>query len=86
MRRRPRPSRSKRRPARRLQLESLETRELFDSEGLAWSAPNLTISFVPDGTEVAGASSALYQRLDPLGANSAVWQDAILRGFEVWTG
>ncbi|MCA9175456.1 MAG: matrixin family metalloprotease, partial [Planctomycetales bacterium] len=24
--------------------------------------------------------------LDPLGANSAVWQDAILRGFEVWTG
>jgi len=56
---------------------------LLDAEGVPWSAPDLTISFAPDGTQVAGYESTLFQSLGEFGA-STEWQDAIVRGFETW--
>jgi Dockerin type I domain/Matrixin len=50
---------------------------------LAWSVPNLTLSFAPDGTNVAGYESTLFQSLDAT-ASTSVWQDAIVRGFDTW--
>jgi len=68
---------------RRLLVEALETRMLLDAEGVPWSAPNLTISFAPDGTNVAGYESTLFQSFEALG-DATAWQDAIMRGFETW--
>ena len=51
--------------------------------GGPWADETVTISFAPDGTNVAGYESTLFQSLDALG-DSSVWQDAIVRGFETW--
>lgn len=65
-------------------VERLEPRRLLHGEGLAWgNGPDLTLSFAPDGTEVAGYSSDLFQTLDGLDS-TRVWQDTILRGFQTW--
>ena len=64
-------------------MEALEARRLLDAEGLAWPAPDLTISFAPDGTNVAGYESSLFQSFDAIGPTQ-VWQDAIVRGFDTW--
>ncbi len=76
--------RSARRVNRRLTVEPLESRRLLDAEGLAWSdAPDLTISFAPDGTEVGPYTSALYASLESVGAEN-VWQDKLLDAFQLW--
>ena len=56
---------------------------LLDADGVPWAAPNLTVSFAPDGTNVAGFESTLFQKLDSL-TDQSLWQDAIVRGFDVW--
>src|SRR5262249_11171973 len=44
---------------------------------------HLTISFVPDGTDVAGTPSRLFQSLDALMPRSQ-WQQQILGAFQQW--
>jgi hypothetical protein len=70
----------RRRPA----IESLEDRAVPATFGVPWSDPShLTLSFVPDGTPIAGHVSSLFQTLGAL-APSATWQREILRAFQTW--
>ena len=63
--------------------EQFEQRLLLTA--VPWiDAPNLTLSFAPDGTDVAGRPNELYEVLDSLGPRDE-WTSAITRGFETWT-
>ena len=69
---------------RRLLLESLEARDVPATFGIPWADPgHLTISFAPDGTQIAGHTSTLFRTLDPQ-MPTASWQLAILHGFQEW--
>ncbi len=69
---------------RRFRLESLEARNLLTTFGVPWSdARHLTISFVPDGTQIDGHQSNLFAALNAQ-ADPAVWQSAILNAFQTW--
>ncbi len=73
---------------RRLSVEPLESRLMLSADGLAWGlawagASELTISFVPDGTDVAGRPSSLYAELQTPATRG--WQEAIVNAFETWT-
>lgn len=69
---------------RNLLGETLESRILLTAEGLAWSSlPELTVSFAPDGTSVAGHSSTLFAEFDSTFAGTN-WQDTIVRAFQTW--
>jgi hypothetical protein len=46
-------------------------------------ADHLTLSFVPDGTNVAGVPSALFRTLDSQ-QPTADWQQELLRAFQSW--
>ena len=68
----------------RLTVETLESRNLMTVWGMAWSnAEALTVSFVPDGTDVDGHQSTLFQTF---GApdTAATWQGDILRALQTW--
>jgi hypothetical protein len=66
-----------------LAAEILEIRSLL-SAATAWSqASALTVSFAPDGTQVAGQSSSLFSSMSGLGG-PAVWEQAILDAFQTW--
>jgi len=68
----------------RLTVERLEERNLLTAWGIPWpDATHLTLSFAPDGTNVGGQSSVLFQTLDALGPPSA-WEGEILRAFQAW--
>jgi hypothetical protein len=68
----------------RLTVERLDTRNLPASFGVPWADPtHLTASFVPDGTQSAGAASNLNAALD-LQMPRAVWQGTILRALQTW--
>jgi Matrixin len=65
----------------RLSVEHLEDR-LTPTWGVPWYNPSsLTLSFVPDGTDVSGSPSTLSSLLGP---NSAAWEREILRAFQTW--
>src|SRR5262245_21511509 len=74
-------------------LETLEDRRVLSVFGNPWpNAGRLTISFAPDGTEIAGYSqhalgetyvSSLYNKLSSAGATDA-WKTEILRAFQTW--
>jgi hypothetical protein len=50
--------------------------------GSPWAdARHLTLSFVPDGTDIDGAPSDLYQIMP---GQPAIWQTQILRAVEMW--
>jgi hypothetical protein len=67
-----------------LAIESLEDRSVPTAFGVPWSDPShLSLSFVPDGTPIAGHSSALFQTLGAV-EPSNVWQGTILRAFQTW--
>src|SRR5207245_1600985 len=52
--------------------------------GMAWpNASHLTASFVPDGTNVDGAPSGLFQTMGAQNSTSA-WQREVLRAFQTW--
>ena len=69
---------------RRLLLETLECRRVLDGEGVPWlMAPDLTISFAPDGTDIAGYSNTLHETLNSVAPSSA-WEEAIVRAFQTW--
>ncbi len=44
----------------------------------------VSISFAPDGTEIAGQPSKLFETFDGI-ETQAVWQTAILRAFQTWS-
>src|SRR6266487_2961635 len=65
----------------RLSVHRLEDR-LTPTWGVGWYNPDsLTLSFVPDGTDVSGTPSSLHALLGP---NSSAWQREILRAFQTW--
>jgi hypothetical protein len=70
--------------SRLLQLERLEDRCVPAIYGNPW--PNgaaLTLSFVPDGTQVNNSTSSLFHLLDHT-MPVAVWQHDIVRAFQTW--
>jgi hypothetical protein len=63
-------------------LEQLENR-LVPNASLWPDADHLTLSFVPDGTSVAGQSSNLNAKFNAV-APTATWQQTILKAFQTW--
>src|SRR5262249_15142040 len=79
---------SRRRPrgclAFRPGLETLEAKRVPAQFGVPWHDPeHLTISFVPDGTLIAGDRSDLFQQLDTAQPTTD-WQAQILQAFRTW--
>ena len=71
------------RRGRTLSVESLETRMPLDAAGLAgFAAAELTLSFVPDGTTVAGHTSSLFA--DPELQRIPDWQGIVAQAFQTW--
>jgi hypothetical protein len=69
---------------RRLAVEPLEPRALQATFGVPWGdSSHLTLSFMPDGTSIAGHTSSLFQKLNALGP-AATWEHEILRAFQTW--
>ncbi|MFO0898678.1 MAG: matrixin family metalloprotease [Pirellulales bacterium] len=65
-------------------FEPLEPRALLSGDSAPWGAgAHLTISFAPDGTEVAGQQSSLEQHLAALGSASQ-WRQTVLQAFQAW--
>ncbi len=70
--------------SRRLSIETLEPRLLLDGNGfITGNDVYLTLSFAPDGTDIANESNSIAARFDTI-APTADWQDAILRAFQTW--
>src|SRR5437870_3752085 len=69
----------------RLQLEALETRLVpYNVSGNAWPHPELiTLSFMPDGTNLGGATSNLFATLNAKWSPS-VWQYQFLKAAQAW--
>jgi hypothetical protein len=71
-------------PKRRLTLEPLEDRTTPALFGYPWPDPqHLTLSFVPDGTPIAGSVSNLFQSLNAV-KPAAQWQNEMLRAIQTW--
>src|SRR5881275_2725888 len=69
---------------RRLSLEVLEDRCTPAAYGIPWhDATHLTLSFVPDGTAIAGHQSTLFQTLDQQ-MPRAQWKRIITRALQTW--
>src|SRR3954469_970906 len=65
-------------------LEPLEARWVPAQFGVPWhDSTHLTISFVPDGTAIAGRRSDLFRTLDA-GQPRADWQREVLEAFQAW--
>jgi hypothetical protein len=69
-----------------LRLEALESRLTpYSVSGNAWIHPNLlTISFVPDGTNLGGVSSNLTGQWNGAFGSSSAWQNVILKAAQSW--
>ncbi len=68
----------------RLCIENLESRWMLDADPVIWGTDaRLTLSFAPDGTHVADATSELHARLNGL-ASPQVWQSTIVQAFQTW--
>ncbi|MCA9262303.1 MAG: matrixin family metalloprotease, partial [Planctomycetales bacterium] len=64
--------------------ELLEDRLAMDATGIAFgTAPFLSVSFAPDGTDIAGQPSQAFVEFDAI-APSDQWQATILRAFQDW--
>jgi hypothetical protein len=74
------------RKSRRLFLEHLEDRCTPTTFGNPWlDAGQLTLSFAPDGTQIGNHQSVLFKTLNAqVNANSAVWEQTILKAFQTW--
>ncbi len=71
-------------PRRRPSVEALESRHLPATFGIPWPEPqSLTLSFMPDGTPLGGASSRLSQTLNAT-MPTQTWELEILRAFQSW--
>ena len=68
-----------------LRCEELECRATPAQFGVPWTdSAHLTVSFVPDGTTIAGETSKLSSALDAQ-LPRAVWQEAILKAIQTWS-
>lgn len=68
----------------RPQCELLENRSMLAGAGVPWGDPrHLTLSFAPDGTQIAGHTSNLTADLDAMMA-TADWKLALLRAVQTW--
>jgi hypothetical protein len=67
-------------------LESLESRlVLFAVSGNSWPNPvAITISFMPDGTNLGGVSSNLFSTFNANPRLAGQWQTQILKAAQVW--
>ncbi len=68
---------------RRLHLEALEDRFVPATAALWPDSSHLTLSFVPDGTQVAAGTSDFFADLAP-GSSAAAIEQTILRAFQTW--
>jgi hypothetical protein len=65
-------------------MELLEDRWVPASSGVAWLDPtHLTLSFVPDGTAIAGHTSTLFSLLNAQ-QPTLTWERDLLRAFQTW--
>ena len=65
-------------------LERLEDRTLPATWGMAWPNPQrVTVSFVPDGTQVFDSQSSLFQTLNSQ-ASTRAWESTILQALDTW--
>jgi hypothetical protein len=65
-------------------MEMLEDRSVPATFGVPWLDPSdLTLSFVPDGTTIAGHSSSLFGLLNSQQA-TVTWEREILQAFQTW--
>src|SRR5437016_9177080 len=68
---------------RRLSVDQLEDR-ITPTFGIPWfDGTSLTLSFVPDGTNISGSSSNLFSLLNST-ASQQQWQREILRAYQTW--
>jgi hypothetical protein len=68
---------------RRAAIEALEPRQLLHGDRpMGLESSQLSLSFAPDGTDIAGASSELHALLDEFGVDA--WQQTVLRAFQTW--
>jgi hypothetical protein len=67
-------------------VESLESRVVLSSAtGNAWPNPQIiTISFVPDGTNLGGVTSNLQSAFNSKPALAGKWQNIILQAAQTW--
>jgi hypothetical protein len=67
-------------------LEELESRIVpYALSGDAWPNPQLiTLSFVPDGTNLGGATSNLFSVFNAKFGSASVWQNQILKAAQAW--
>src|SRR5437867_6710780 len=67
------------------QIEALESRVVpYSVSGNAWpNAQLITLSFVPDGTNLGGVTSNLFATFNAKWATST-WQNQILKGAQLW--
>jgi hypothetical protein len=69
---------------RHLGVEKLEDRTVPTQFGNPWPlADRITVSFAPDGTDVAGQTSRLSSALSEVGPSS-VWKGEITRAIQTW--
>src|SRR5215510_6824915 len=68
-----------------LSVESLEPRLLlFAANGGVWPHPELvTVSFMPDGTDVGGVPSNLFSTMNARWP-TATWQREVLKGVQAY--
>src|SRR4051812_18509139 len=65
-----------------LQIERLEERTVPATFGVPWTdAQHLTLSFVPNGTQVDGSPSSLFGLIP---GSSSAWQSELLRAVQTW--
>ena len=75
-------SRSKRQA--RFSIETLEERAVPATFGVPWlDSDHLTLSFVPDGTAIAGHTSSLFGLLNSQ-QPTVTWEREILQAFQTW--
>lgn len=70
-------------PRARLSVTPLEDRTVPAAFGNTWVDTNVTYSFAPDGTDVAGTGSNLYAVLGAR-ATEAEWKGAFAAAFSAW--
>jgi hypothetical protein len=68
---------------KKLDFEWLEDRSTPARFGLPWADPSLTLSFVPDGADIAGTPSNLHQSLNQV-LSEMEWKEDILRAYQTW--
>jgi hypothetical protein len=70
----------------RLDIEALEARVVpYSASGNLWSHPELvTISFMPDGTNLGGPTSNLFAAFNAAFGSPAAWQNVILQAAQSW--